>query len=143
MKPGVFLRIASVLTFVHALTHTVGGVFGKPEPGAMQAAVAAMQANTFPAMGFMRSYWDFHMGFGLAITLFLTMEAVVFWQLSLLTKAELVRLRPVLFTFAAGYLLFAVLSYRYFFWAPVVVELLIAGCLGMAAARVKDSQERV
>ena len=34
MKSTIFLRIASVLTLIHAILHTIGGVFGKPEPGA-------------------------------------------------------------------------------------------------------------
>jgi hypothetical protein len=33
MKPALFLRIASVLTFIHAVLRTIGGVFGKVEPG--------------------------------------------------------------------------------------------------------------
>ena len=131
MRPAVCLRIASALTLVHGLTHTIGGVFGKTDPGPMQAAVSAMQADTFPVLGITRSFWGFHLGFGLAITMFLTMEAVVFWQFSLLTQSEVARLRPVIATFTAGYVVFAAISYRFFFWPPVVAELLIAGCLGM------------
>jgi hypothetical protein len=32
-KPVVFLRIASVLTLIHAVLHTIGGVFGSVDPG--------------------------------------------------------------------------------------------------------------
>jgi hypothetical protein len=44
-KPVVFLRIAAVLTFIHAVLHTVGGVFGDIGPGAATTAVQAMKAN--------------------------------------------------------------------------------------------------
>jgi hypothetical protein len=132
MKPVIFLRIASVLTFVHAALHTIGGVFGGAAPGAQQVAVSAMKANEFVAMGVTRTYWDFYMGFGLAVSVFLTAEAVVFWQLSSLAKTDALRLRPVLATFLVGYLGFAVVSYRYFFAAPVITEILIALCLGLA-----------
>jgi hypothetical protein len=134
MRTVLFLRIASVLTLVHAALHTIGGVFGKPAPGAQQVAVAAMKANEFAVMGVMRSYWDFYMGFGLVVSVFLTMEAIVFWQLGSLAKMDAVRLRPVLATFLVGYLCAAVVSYRYFFVAPVIVEILIALCLGLAIA---------
>ena len=50
-KPVVFLRIASVLTLIHAVLHTVGGVFGSVDPGPSAVAVAAMKANQFPIMG--------------------------------------------------------------------------------------------
>jgi hypothetical protein len=93
-----------------------------------------MKANEFAAMGAMRSYWDFHMGLGLAVSVFLTAEAVVFWQLGSLAKTDALRLRPVLATFLVGYLGVAAVSYRYFFAGPVITEILIALCLGLAIA---------
>jgi len=138
MRSVIFLRIASVLTFVHAALHTIGGVFGGAAPGIQQATVAVMKANEFLAMGAMRSYWDFYRGMGLAVSVFLVMEAVVFWQLSSLAKSDGLRLRPVLAVFAVGYLGFAVVSYRYFFAAPVITEILIALCLGLAIRSAKQ-----
>jgi hypothetical protein len=138
MRPVIFLRIASVLTFVHAALHTIGGVFGGAAPGVQQATVAVMKANEFPAMGATRSYWDFYMGFGLVVSVFLTMEAIVFWQLSSLAKTDALRLRPVLATFLIGFLGVAVVSYRYFFSAPVITEILIALCLGLAIASARQ-----
>jgi len=132
------LRIASVLTLIHAALHTIGGVFGKVAPGAQQVAVAVMKANEFAVMGVMRSYWDFQMGLGLAVSVFLTMEAVVFWQLGALAKIDALRLRPVLAAFLVGYLCVAAVSYRYFFAAPVITEILIALCLGLAIASSKQ-----
>ena len=139
MRTTLFLRIASVLTFIHAALHTIGGVFGGTAPGAQQVAVSAMKANEFVAMGVTRTYWDFYMGFGLAVSVFLTAEAVVFWQLSALAKTDALRLRPVLATFVVGYLGFAAVSYRYFFVAPVITEILIALCLGLAIAFAHDT----
>jgi hypothetical protein len=139
MRPVIFLRIASVLTLVHAVLHTIGGVFGAPEPGVQQATVAVMKANEFAVMGAMRSYGDFYLGFGLVVSVFLTMEAVVFWQLGSLAKIDAVRLRPVLATFLVGYLCAAVVSYRYFFFAPVITEMLIALCLGLAIVRARQT----
>jgi hypothetical protein len=95
MRPVIFLRIASVLTFLHAALHTIGGVFGGAAPGIQQATVAVMKANEFVAMGVTRSYWDFYRGMGLAVSVFLTVEAIVFWQLSSLAKTDALRLRPI------------------------------------------------
>lgn len=139
MRPVIFLRIASVLTLIHAALHTIGGVFGGPAPGVQQATVAVMKANTFPVMGVMRSYGDFYMGLGLVVSVFLTLEAVVFWQLGSLAKTDALRLRPVLATFLVGYLCAAVVSSRYFFAAPVITEILIALCLGLAIASARQA----
>jgi hypothetical protein len=141
MRTVLFLRIASVLTFIHAALHTVGGVFGGASPGVQQATVAVMKANEFPVMGVMRSYWDFYMGFGLVVSVLLTMEAIVFWQLGSLAKIDARRLRPVVATFLVGYLCAAGVSYRYFFAAPVITELLIALCLGLAIASARQVAE--
>jgi hypothetical protein len=137
MKPVLFLRIASVLTFIHAVLHTIGGVFGKVEPGPAAVAVEAMKTNQFLLMGHIRSFWDFYRGMGLLVTIFLTAEAILFWQLAWLAKTDAQRLRPIMATFLVAYTALAVNSYTYFFLAPVITEILIAACLGLAIVAAK------
>lgn len=137
MKSVVFLRMASVLTLLHAVLHTAGGVFGKIESGPAAVAVAAMKANEFMAMGRMGSFWHFYRGMGLGVTIFLAAEGIVFWQLASLAKTDAHRLRPVMATFLLAYLVFAVNSYTYFFLGPVIAELLIAGCFAGAIVTAK------
>jgi len=96
-----------------------------------------MKINQFPIMGNMRSFWDFYTGFGWGASIDLFVEAVVFWQLSSLARTDSYRLRPIYGTFLVAYLALAVNSYRYFFPPPVIGELLIAMCLGMAIASSK------
>jgi len=138
MKPALFLRIASVLTFIHAILHTIGGVFGKVGPGPATVAVDAMKTNQFLLMGHMRSFWDFYRGMGLAATISLTAEAILFWQLSSLAQTDPQRLRPAMATFLVAYTALAVNSYTYFFLPPVIVELLIAACLALALVTAKS-----
>lgn len=137
-KPVLFLRIASVLTFIHAVLHTIGGVFGKVEPGPEAAAVAAMKANRFLLMGNLRSFWDFYFGFGLALTIFMTAESILMWQLASLAKTEARRLRPMMITFLVAYAVLATNSNMYFFIAPVITEILIAACFAVAIATAKS-----
>jgi hypothetical protein len=137
MKAAIFVRMAAGLVLLHAVLHTVGGVFGKVPGGPAAVAVAAMKANQFVAFGNTRTFWDFYMGFGLGVTIFLTMEAVVLWLLAPLTALYGEKVRPVLTAFAIGYLVFAVNSYRYFFLGPVVAEVLIAACLFGAVACIR------
>jgi hypothetical protein len=140
-KPVVFLRIAAVLTFIHAILHTIGGVFGRAEPGAATIAVQAMKANEFLLMGHVRSYWAFYRGLGLGLTIFLTAESIIFWQLASLAKTEGVRIRPMLITFAIAYSVFAVVSSTYFFIGPVIAEVLIVVSLVSAIATAKSPSE--
>lgn len=142
MRPTTWLRAASVLTLIHAILHTIGGVYGKTDPGPMQTAVDAMRSNVFPAMGYMRSMWDFYRGMGLSVTILLTIEAIAFWLFGNLVRDSDADLRDVLVVFLLGYLALAVNSLRYFFTPPVIVELLIAGCLGMAIVSMKRPSSR-
>ena len=139
MSPRAWLRTAAVLTLIHAVLHTVGGVFAAPVPGPQTIAEAAMKANTFMVFGSLRSFWMFYQGLGLTISLFLTVEAVIFWLLGDLEEVAGTRLKPVLLTFAIGYAAFALISRQHFFFAPVVTELLIAACLVMAFIRLRGS----
>ena len=137
MRATVFLRVASILTLLQAVLHTIGGVFGKPVPGAGAAAVVAMKSNQFLVTGLNRSYWDFFIGFGLAITAFLGAEGLIFWLLGNLAKSDGARLRPILWIFFLAYGVLAVDAARYFFPPPLIGDSLIALCLLGAIVTVK------
>jgi hypothetical protein len=137
-KPVLFLRIASVLTFIHAVLHTIGGVFGKVDPGPAAVAVAAMKANRILVMGNMRSFWDFYFGLGLALSISMTAESILMWQLASLAKSEARRLRPMMVTFLLAYVVIAINSNANFFIAPVIVEILIAACFAVAIATARS-----
>lgn len=140
MSPTRWLRAASILTLIHAILHTIGGVYGTPDPGPMQIAVDVMKANTFPVMGHTRSMWAFYHGMGLAVTIFLTIEAIVFWVIGTIIRDNKADLRDLLVLFVIGYMALAANSLRYFFYPPVIVELLIAACLVMAILSTKQKQ---
>lgn len=86
MKTTLFLRIASILTLIHAALHTIGGLSGKPAPGLGAVAFAAMHTNPFHVLGVTRTYWDFYMGLSFAVAVFLAAEGLLFWFLGSLAK---------------------------------------------------------
>jgi len=139
MTSTLFLRIASIMTLVHGVLHTIGGVFGGPAPGIAAATEAVMRANHFYVLGVTRSYWEFYRGLGLGITISLATQAVVLWLLASLAKKHAVELRPILWVFTIAFLVFAVVSYMYFFSGPVIAEILIAACLLGAIATAKSA----
>lgn len=131
MKSTILLRIASILTVLHFAGHTFGGVFGTPTPE--QAAVLeVMKSHHFILMGSSRSYWDFHLGFGLFVSVMLLVEAALFWQLSTMVKTNPQQARPIIALFSVAFAAFAILSWKYFFIAPLVLEIIIAICLAWA-----------
>jgi hypothetical protein len=139
MTSKVLLRAAAILTFIHAVLHTVGGLFRTPSNGPTETAViGAMKSATFDFMGSMRSYWDFYFGFGLNVSVTLLIETAILWQLANLASAAPERARPFIATLAVAFLSMAALSYLFFFIAPVLTELLIAGILVAAYLRARS-----
>lgn len=136
-KPVLFLRIASAMTFIHAVLHTIGGVFGKVGPGPATIAVEAMKVNRFLLMGNSRSFWDFYHGLGVAATISLTCESVLMWQMASLAKTDARRLRPMMATLLLAYAALSINSYHYFFIGPVIAEILIAASIGLAIVTAK------
>lgn len=132
-SPTLYLRIAAVLTLIHCILHTVGGVFGAPPEHSVQAAVfATMKDTPFPTMGVVRSYWDFNLGYGLVISTTLLAESILFWQFAAFAKGHPALVRPLLVTFIFYFFAFAVFAARYFFLAPAITEVIIAILLILA-----------
>ena len=133
MKTTLLLRIASVLTMIHCILHTVGGVLSSPKHGSEEMLVVeTMKAHTFNVMGSMRSYWDFNFGYGLFTTINLFIQALLFWQLSSMVKTNAALTKPILALFFFGYLAMTVVAWRYFFIGPAITELIIAACFAAA-----------
>ena len=134
ISTAFFLKVASVLTVLHCIGHTIGGVFGvDAPPGTKEGAVVqAMKSNQFDVMGVTRSFWDFFIGFGLTISVSSLVQAVVFWQLAGLAKTEPRQIRPIIAAFLFANLGFAVLAWRYFFMPPLVGAVLTTIVLAVA-----------
>ena len=143
MKATLFLRIASALTLIHCILHTVGGVLASPRHGVEEfSVIETMKSHRFDVMGSMRSYWDFFFGYGLFATLGLAVQAILLWQLGQLIRENYLWGRKVAALLFLNYLGMAVISWRYFFIAPAITELLIAACLASALAVEHDSHSK-
>jgi|SRR5215470_618081 len=134
MKPSVLYRIAAVLIVLFAAGHTFGFTQTKGMEGA-DSVVALMKSVHFTVQGFTRAYWDFFVGFGLFVTVFLLFSAVLSWQLGRYSREGLAQV-PAAATWglAICFAAVAILSWIYFFIAPGVFATVITACLGAAAA---------
>ena len=137
VSPAFLLRVASVLTLLHCIGHTIGGVLSVDAPPGTKegAAVSTMKSNQFDVMGATRSFWDFFIGYGLTISVSELLQAVVFWQLAGLAKTDPGRIRLIIAAFLVANLGFAVLAWKYFFIPPLIGDLLITIALGLAYLR--------
>jgi hypothetical protein len=140
VKPSLLYRIASVLLMLFAAGHTLG--FSKVQPQwGVDALIGSMRTIHFDAQGFSRTYWDFYVGFGLFVSVFLLFAAFLAWQLGALKPDSLALMRGTAWGLAICFVGITTLSWRYFFIAPIVFSLLITACL-LAAAWLSGKPRR-
>jgi hypothetical protein len=132
MKAFHLLRIAAIVTLLYCAGHTSGMPWTPYTGPEATTVLESMKSHSFEADGFKGTYWDLYFGFGLIISVYLLVQAVVLWQVASLAKTEAVRVRPIVVSFIIAFVINAALSWRYFFVVPVVMAGLIALCLAVA-----------
>jgi len=145
MKPFILLRITSVITLIFAIGHSLGGMESWSPMGDTEV-LKAMKAFRFNAEGVTRTYFDFYLGFGLILSVYLFLQAVLLWQLAALAKSDALRLRPLLVSFFLASVVSAGLSWKFIFAVPAVSFAVIAVGLGLAffaATGRRDAQPPV
>jgi hypothetical protein len=83
LSSRLLYRIAAVLILLFDLGHSAGFPWSDPKWG---VDTSAMRTSQFHVVGFSRTYWDFYVGFGLFISVFLLLAAILAWQLGGLPK---------------------------------------------------------
>ena len=132
MSPSLLYRVASVLLVLFGLGHQFG--FRRVDPRwGVDSAIGALKATQFQVQGMTRTYWDFFSGFGFFVTVLLFFSAILAFQLAGLSKESLRSLSLVTWAFAVCFVVIALLTWRYFFIAPLIFSSLVALCLLMAA----------
>jgi hypothetical protein len=132
MKAPLLLRIAAIIMLLYTAGHTMGYPW-TPVPGEQTTAIlAAMKGYQFDVMGSMRSYWDFYIGFGLAISGFMITITVMLWQIGSMAKRGVRGLRPIIMTLFIGFVINLVFDLQYFFIIPTVMAIAITILVGVA-----------
>jgi hypothetical protein len=132
VRASTFYRIAAVLLLLFAVGHTLGFQQSDPKWG-VDTLIASMRSIHFDAQGFNRTYWDFFLGVGLFVSVFLLFAAILAWQLARLPGETLARMRSTAWAFALCFAAVTVLSCRYLFIVPIVFSFVITVCLIAAA----------
>ncbi|HET6266925.1 MAG TPA: hypothetical protein VFG11_04340 [Acidobacteriota bacterium] len=132
LKPWILLRVASVITFLYFVGHTMGMPWTPVRGPNEVPLLKLMKADHFYVMGLSRSYQDFYFGFGVAISGFLLLQAVLLWQLGTRAKVDPAGVRSMVTTFTISFLANAIVVGKYFFALPLILAIAIAACLGFA-----------
>ena len=132
MATRLLYRIAGVLILLFDLGHTAGCPWSDPKWG---VDTVAMRSGHFQILGFSRTYWDFYVGFGLFVSVFLVLAAVLAWQLGAIPTQSLPLVRATAWALSLCFAAVTVLSWIYFFTIPIVFSAVITVCLLTATWR--------
>ena len=132
MKAPILYRISAVLLLLFAAAHTLGFRQTDPKWG-VDSLIGSMRSVRFDAQGFSRTYWDFFVGFGLFVTVFLVFAAALAWQLGGLRAETLALMRVTVWALALCFAAITVVSWRFLFILPIVFSIVITVCLTAAA----------
>ncbi len=132
MKASVLYKIVSCLLVLFCVAHTLGFRQTDPRWG-VGSMVESMRTIHFDAQGFSRTYWDFFVGFGLFVSVFFLLSAILAWQLSAMSREALVHMPILTWGFAICFVGVTVLTWMYFFIAPIIFSSVITLCLILAA----------
>ena len=128
MKAPAFYRIAAVLLLLFDVGHTLGFRQSDPQWG-VGTLLVSMRSIHFDVQGFSRTYWDFFVGSGFFVSVFLLFAAVLAWQLASLSAESLVLMCRTAWAFALCFFAVTILSWKYFFLLPILFVTLITVCL--------------
>lgn len=134
MKPTIWFRALAVIMALYTLGHTVGTRHAITTAPQEAAVISAMQGYRVPVMGFLRTYWEFYRGFSVYISVLLAMLMVLAWQLGTLSRRNPRDALPLAVTVLLACVGQAIVSFIYFFTAPMLTSTLAVICAGFGTA---------
>ena len=136
MTTTLWLRISSVIALLFAVGHTLGGL-KQWSPMGENPVLQSMRSSRFDTMGVTRSYFDFYMGFGYALSVSMVMQAILLWLLATLARTEAARLQPLIGVIALATAAGSVVSWRFLFPIPALFSLVLLASLAVAFVLAK------
>jgi hypothetical protein len=118
-----------VVAAIQGAGHATLIMMQRPTHGPAEVAlVSAMQSEAFRFGGVLRTYWGFYLGYAMMAALVCEFEAILFWRMASLADVPSMT-AVVASTFLAFNLVHAGIAMRYFFYVPVLFDLILAGLL--------------
>jgi hypothetical protein len=131
MTATIWLRISSIITFLFAAGHTLGGL-KYWSPMGDNAVLQAMRSVRFDTMGANRSYFDFYMGFGYSLSVTQVMLAILLWQLAALARTNAPGVRPMIAVIILAVAASSVIAWQFILPVPALFSLVQLASLAVA-----------
>jgi hypothetical protein len=136
MKGRVPFLLTAVLLVLFAAGHTYGFLAFKPTSSEGLAVLSGMRSVSFTFGHSTHTYWDFYLGFGLFVSIYLLLAAVVAWELPVVREASRACYVVLAGALSIAQLVTAAICARLFNGPPLLLSVLIVASLawGMLAS---------
>ncbi len=134
MTTARLLRIAAVIFLLFAIGHWFFSPWLMGVDGGARDALTAAARVDHPVFGLMRSYWDFHVGFGHMVGVTFLMEAALLWLLAGIAESASA-IKSLLAVLVIANVAITALQVAYFFWPPIILAALATALMAMAWLR--------
>jgi hypothetical protein len=139
MKQITAFRTASVLLLVFCVLHTAGGMLAQKSLGpASDAVFESMKRVHFDFNGADCTWYGFWFGFGITVSIFLVLSAIVAWQLGRVPSELWPHFQVISWALVVAHAGNTLISWKYFFSGPGVFGTLIT--LLLAVGTLKKSR---
>jgi hypothetical protein len=136
MKYVTPFRIATYLLVLFCAAHTAGGMLAQESLGPSADAVfEQMKAVQFQFNGATCTWYGFWFGFGITVSVFLLLSAVIAWQLDKVPPNSWPAVSTIAWALVVSHAINAYLSWRYFFLGPVIFGVVITALMAYGAHR--------
>jgi hypothetical protein len=131
VRTALFLRIASVISLLFTVGHTLGGRKSWTITGEAEV-LHAMRTFHFQAFGVARTYMDFYRGFGYSLSVGMLLQAVLLWQLASVAKTNPALVRPMILSFLLASIAGGIVTWEFLFPIPAIFGAAVTVCLAAA-----------
>ena len=132
MRAG-WVRAAALSALLQGLAHGALFLLARPTHGPDEAMVVeTMRTHVFNFAGAHRSYWQMYFGYGLLAAGVCFVEAALLWLIAPMAGTDARRLAWITGLLIVANLAHAAIIATYFFYPPLVADVVVALLLGLA-----------
>lgn len=136
MKYFTPFRIATYLLLLFCAAHTGGGMLSEKSLGFKADGVfALMKAVHFDFNGSDCTYYGFWFGFGITVSVFLLLSAVIAWQLDKVPASAWPAVSVIAWALVVSHAVNAFIGWKYFFLGPALFGIAITALMAYGAHR--------
>lgn len=141
MTAKLLLRVAAISLLIIVCGHSTTFIPREPRDLTETLVLKGMKSYEMNLFGSLRTYWDFHQGMSMIMTLQMAVAVALLWILAKQSDEHPKLVLPLAIVLFLGAVPFAVLCWTYFFFLPGTFATIGAIAMGLAIPKLAAAQK--